>query len=131
MAPSAANYKRRSRNWLAAAPLAALAAVAVSLGGCAVDDIAVISYTSSAEVKPPENRNVAAVGSSPFPWDVVLRGVSDILTGARKKAMEEKVGYRESRSFHLLRLKRAEGAKEGCRSDNDTVPEQCAGESER
>jgi hypothetical protein len=54
------------------------------------------------------------VGSSPFPWDIVLSGVSDIVTGARKKAIEEKVGYRESRSFTLFRLKKADSQSPMC-----------------
>jgi len=90
----------------AVALLASVAAAALLLGGCAVDEVRLVSYTSEAEVKPPEQPQ-AVVGSSPFPWDIVLGGASDILTGARKKAIEEKVGYRESRSFTLFRLKSA------------------------
>jgi len=94
----------------------------IVLTGCAVDDVCVISYTSSAEVKPPENVPMA-VRSSPFPWDVVLSGVSDLFTGARKKAIEEKVGYREHRSFTLFRLKRAEDSRSGCQ--NKPIPTSC------
>jgi len=91
------------------------------LEGCAVDDISVVSYTSSAEVKPSEGqpRLGTVVGSSPFPWDIVLSGASDILTGARKKAIEEKVGYRESRSFTLFRLKRADSQSQQCDGKSD------------
>jgi len=78
------------------------------VNGCVVNDISVVSYRSSAEVKPAETSSRPVVGSSPFPWDIVLAGVSDIFTGARKKAIEEKVGYRESRSFTLFRLKKAD-----------------------
>lgn len=87
--------------------LLVLSAMVAVLQGCTVDDISVVSYTSSAEVKPPQTQAPAVVRSSPFPWDIVLSGASDILTGARKKAIEEKVGYRESRSLTLFRLKRA------------------------
>jgi hypothetical protein len=90
-------------------------AAIVFLHGCAVDDISVVSYSSNAEVRPSESQPAAVVGSSPFPWDIVLKGASDILTGARKKAVEEKVGYRESRSFTLFRLKKADSQSE--RSD--------------
>jgi hypothetical protein len=79
----------------------------ILLAGCAVDELSVVSYTSSAEVKPPQIVPTT-LKSSPFPWDIVLSGISDIFTGARKKAIEEKVGYREERSFTLFRLKRAE-----------------------
>jgi len=82
--------------------------------GCAVNDISVVSYRSSAEVKPAETSSSPVVGSSPFPWDIVLAGVSDIFTGARKKAIEEKVGYRESRSFTLFRLKKADSQSLPC-----------------
>jgi len=84
------------------------------VNGCAVNDICVVSYRSSAEVKPAETPFSPVVGSSPFPWDIVLAGVSDIFTGARKKAIEEKVGYRESRSFSLFRLKKAESSRGTC-----------------
>ncbi len=90
------------------------AAMVGLLGGCAVDEVRLISYNSDAEVKPLESQAPAVVGSSPFPWDVVLGGASDILTGARKKAIEEKVGYRESRSFVLFRMKRAESSQTPC-----------------
>ena len=84
------------------------------VNGCAVNDICVVSYRSSAEVKPAETPSSPVVGSSPFPWDIVLAGVSDIFTGARKKAIEEKVGYRESRSFTLFRLKKADSQSPAC-----------------
>ncbi len=84
------------------------------VNGCVVNDISVVSYRSSAEVKPPETSSRDVVGSSPFPWDIVLAGVSDIFTGARKKAIEEKVGYRESRSFTLFRLKKADSQSLPC-----------------
>ncbi len=84
------------------------------VNGCVVNDISVVSYHSSAEVKPAETSSRPVVGSSPFPWDIVLRGASDILTGARKKAIEEKVGYRESRSFSLFHLKKAESLRGTC-----------------
>jgi hypothetical protein len=93
-------------------------AAVIFLYGCAVDDISVVSYNSNAEVRPSENQPAAVVGASPFPWDVVLGGASDILTGARKKAIEEKVGYRESRSFTLFRLRKADSQSE--RSDEKT-----------
>lgn len=76
--------------------------------GCAVNDISVASYESGANVKPTETASRTVLGSSPLPWDIVLAGVSDILTGARKKAIEGKVGYWESRSFTLFRLKNAD-----------------------
>lgn len=84
------------------------------VNGCVVNDISIVSYRSSAEVKPAETLSRPVVGSSPFPWDIVLAGVSDIFTGARKKAIEEKVGYRESRSFTLFRLKKADSQSPAC-----------------
>jgi hypothetical protein len=94
--------------------LPALVVMMFLVSGCAVNDISVVSYRSSAEVKPPETSSRDVVGSSPFPWDIILAGVSDIFTGARKKAIEEKVGYRESRSFTLFRLKRADSQSPAC-----------------
>jgi hypothetical protein len=90
------------------------------VNGCVVNDISVVSYRSSAEVKPAETPSSPVVGSSPFPWDIVLSGVSDIFTGARKKAIEEKVGYRESRSFTLFRLKKADSQSPAC--SEETAP---------
>lgn len=103
------------------------------LQGCAVDDICVVSYTSSAEVKPAEAqpRSGGVVGSSPFPWHIVLSGVSDILTGARKKAIENKVGYRESRSFTLFRLKKADSQSERCSERSDAPAGDAVGEQEK
>jgi len=100
----------------AIALLLSLAGMIFLLGGCAVDEVCLISYTSEAEVKAPENepRLGGVVGSSPLPWDIVLSGASDILTGARKKAIEEKVGYHESRSFTLFRVKAAESSRDPC-----------------
>ncbi|MDP2896934.1 MAG: hypothetical protein Q8Q12_10295 [bacterium] len=89
------------------------------VNGCVVNDISVVSYRSSAEVKPAETLSRPVVGSSPFPWDIVLAGVSDIFTGARKKAIEEKVGYRESRSFTLFRLKKADSQSLPCSEKAD------------
>lgn len=106
---------RRARIHGVAAVLLLLAAMIAFLGGCAIDEVRLISYTSSAEVKPVESRPPAVVGSSPLPWDIVLSGASDILTGARKKAIEEKVGYHESRSFTLFRVKAAERSCDPCR----------------
>lgn len=102
--------QRGKRRWRFRATCTSLSLLLVmSFGsGCAVNDISVVSYRSSAEVKPAETASRTVVGSSSFPWDIVLSGVSDIFTGARKKAIEEKVGYRESRSFTLFRLKRAD-----------------------
>ncbi len=91
-----------------------LAVAMLFLEGCAVEEVGLVSYTSSAEVKPSESLPPAVVGSSPFPWDIVLSGASDILTGARKKAIEEKVGYHEARSFTLFRVKAAKGSCERC-----------------
>jgi hypothetical protein len=98
------------------------------LPGCALDEVRLVSYTSSAEVKPPESTPASLAGWSNVPWDTVLRGVSDILTGARKKAIEEKVGYQESRSFTLLRVKTAgpsrEPGKEETPQRGDSLPRQ-------
>ena len=101
-----------------------LAAAIALLGGCAVDEVCLVSYTSTAEVKPPESQPPAVVGSSPFPWDIVLSGASDILTGARKKAIEEKVGYREFRSFTLFRLKKAVSSRAPCSKRPPERPDQ-------
>jgi hypothetical protein len=89
-----------------------LTALFVFLPGCAVREVCVLSYTLRAEVKPIESQPAAVVGSTPFPWDVVLDGISDIFTGARKKAIEEKVGYQESRSFTLFRIESGESPPE-------------------
>jgi hypothetical protein len=89
-----------------------LVIVLLFLAGCAVDEIRVVSYTSSAEVEAPQSSPASLAARSSVPWDMVLSGVSDILTGARKKAIEEKVGYEESRSFTLLRVKAARSARE-------------------
>jgi hypothetical protein len=105
-----------------------MAVVILVLDGCAVDEIGLVSYTSSAEVKPSESTPLGVVGSSPFPWDTVLSGASDILTGARKKAIEEKVGYHEARSFTLFRLKAARSSCEPC---SEGTPERQEGSSVR
>lgn len=108
--------ERARRRWTLRLLLAllSLAMLTFLVRGCVVNDISVVSYSSSAEVKPAETASRPVAGSSPFPWDIVLRGVSDIFTGARKKAIEEKVGYRESRSFTLFRLKKANSRSPEC-----------------
>ena len=104
---------KKSRSWIASIALTLLAAVLLQ-AGCAVDQISFVSYTSRAEVKPSEEPRSPVVGSSPFPWDIVLKGAGDILTGARRKAIEERVGYRESRSFVLFHIKNASSPSEAC-----------------
>ncbi len=99
---------RRSLSFVAPCTFLSFPILMCLVSGCTVNDISVVSYRSSGEVKPAETAPRSVVGSSPFPWDIVLSGVSDIFTGARKKAIEEKVGYRESRSFTLFRLKKAD-----------------------
>ena len=103
-----------------------LAAVILVLPGCALDEVRLVSYTSSAEVKPTESTPASLAGWSDVPWDTGLRGISDILTGARKTAIEEKVGYQESRSFTLLRVKTAgpsrDPGKEQTPQHGDSLP---------
>jgi len=122
---------RRPTFWRAAGLLLLLATASVFLEGCAVDEVCVISYSSSAEVKPPESRQMAAAGAvgSSLPWDIVLGGISDILTGARKKAIEEKVGYREWRSFTLFRLKAAETPRDHGSEPSDLGPQEPLGKA--
>ncbi len=116
-----------------AAVLLMLAAMIAFLAGCAMDEVRLISYTSSAEVKPVESqpRPGGVVGSSPLPWDIVLSGASDILTGARKKAIEEKVGYHESRSFTLFRVKAAESSCDPCRERPAERGDQTSGKTDK
>jgi hypothetical protein len=111
------------------AALLSLPALIALLQGCAVDEVCLVSYTSSAEVKPPESQAPAVVRASPFPWDIVLSGASDILTGARKKAIEQKVGYRESRSFTLFRIEAAKSSCRPCAEQAPEAPEQTSGKN--
>jgi hypothetical protein len=118
----------KSRSWTANIAASLLAAVLLQ-AGCAVDQVSFVSYTSRAEVKPSESPRSPVVGSSPFPWDIVLKGAGDILTGARRKAIEERVGYRESRSFVLFHLKNATSPGEA-RTEPCAPPSSDAEESE-
>ena len=107
---AACRWFSRGASLMGIGGMACLATAILLLSGCAVDEVRLVSYTSSAEVKPPESTPASLAALSNVPWDTVLRGLSDILTGARKKAIEEKVGYQESRSFTLLRVKTAGGS---------------------
>ncbi len=98
-----------------ARPLCILSVAMVFLvaNGCSVDEVRIVSYTSSAEVRPSGGTSLASASPASVPWSVVLGGLSDIFTGARKKAIEQRVGYWESRSFTLFHVKRGERCGNG------------------
>jgi hypothetical protein len=92
-----------------------LAMVFLVMNGCSVDEVRLVSYSSGAEVKPTEGASLASASPASVPWSVVLGGLSDILTGARKTAIEQRIGYQESRSFTLIHVKRGDRCDNGDR----------------